>query len=219
MSSFRLPGAKALEIERHEFEPEFAKLPSERLAGICFGQSLDGGYRDFDPCQIALMKSDAALRQTKLAEQILGGFDAGGALGRHGHSRSDPARQARRRGLLGDRQPPLSRKFADGRFAETEFLERMPHAVLGRGDESRPIIAEIVQIRAAANHIKPQIDPQGDDSIVQLALAMVTAATVIANVVRIGKFIRADDDVPDADLLGDPARPRDPGGQRSGCPP
>src|SRR5262245_34497176 len=100
---------------------------------------------------------------------------------------------------------PMSGEFANDRLAETEFLQRMPHTVLSGGNQARSIIAEIIDIGAAANDLETHFIAKGGDPFVQFALAMIATAAVVAGIVGVSEFVCADNKVTDADLVCDSA--------------
>ena len=77
--------------------------------------------------------------------------------------------------------------------------------MLGRRRQAGAIVAQVVEVGPAANDGVAQLGQQRLDSGVQFALAEIAAGAVVADVIRIGEFARADDDVPDADLRGETA--------------
>ncbi len=73
--------------------------------------------------------------------------------------------------------------------------------MLGRRLQARAVVALIVEVGAAANHLDAQLRQQCLDLTIKLALAVIAARAVVANVIWILKFIGGNDAVADANLL------------------
>jgi len=86
--------------------------------------------------------------------------------------------------------------------------------VLGGGLKARAVVASIVEVGTAANRVGREVGQKRFDPGIKLALTEVTAAAVVADVVRVGELVGRHDDVPNADVLGQASgvvhlRPRD----------
>ena len=79
----------------------------------------------------------------------------------------------------------------------------MPDAMLGRRRQSGPIVAEIVDVGAAADDTGIEPGRQFVDARVEFALAVIAAAAVVADIVGTLELTRRHDPVLDADPLGE----------------
>src|SRR4029077_7997913 len=77
----------------------------------------------------------------------------------------------------------------------------MADLMLGRRLQTWAVIALIVKVRAAADHIDAQLRQERLDLTLKLALAVIAARAVVADVIGILKFFCRDDMVANADLL------------------
>ena len=73
--------------------------------------------------------------------------------------------------------------------------------MLGGRFQAGAIIALIVEVGAAANHFRAQFRQQCLDLAVKLALAVIAARAVVADIVGVLKLVGGNDPVADADLV------------------
>src|SRR6516162_8805044 len=78
----------------------------------------------------------------------------------------------------------------------------MPHSMFRRRLQSRPVVALVVQIGAAADDGNAEPGQESFNLAVKLVLAIVAAGAVVTDIIRIHEFIRSNDVVPDANQLG-----------------
>ena len=102
-------------------------------------------------------------------------------------------------------------------LGEAGLLQRVADAVFRGRLQARPIVALVVEVGAAANHVHAQTRQQRLDATIQLALAVIAAGTVVADVIRVGELGGGDDEMTDADLLCQPPGVLDFGARHAGA--
>ena len=161
--------------------------------------------RDLQPRE-PLVVTHAELPKAERAHEGLGGVDAPQLLRRDGVAVLEARGQAGERGLVPRRQSERARELADLLLGEPGVDHRRAHAALLRGLHARPVVAEIVDVRAV--HQRTAAFALGDrrELSEQLLFAEEAAVGGILRVLRVGQLRGADDDVAQADQRRQPLR-------------
>src|SRR5689334_10616123 len=103
------------------------------------------------------MQPHTKLAESQRAQELLRTIDARESLRRHLQAISNATRKARRRRLVGDREPPRRGQLANFLLRETTVSQRAANIVLIRRSHSRAVISQVVGIRTVYDdvHAKP----------------------------------------------------------------
>jgi hypothetical protein len=144
------------------------------------------------------MISHAANANSQRPHDLLSAIDHPQPLRRHFLPVSDATRKAGRCRLIRHGQIPGSRERPNLCLRNPAFGKRASHAMLRRRRQPRPIVAQIISVRAAGDYRHTQPFRQSFQTRVKLRLAMKAAVRRIGRIRRVRQLMQFNPLVPNA---------------------
>src|SRR5213594_3495781 len=203
----RRAGLETREVDGDVDVAQLAEASDDRLVPPVLPQPCHLVAADLQSRQPVVV-AHAELAEAERPHEGLGGVDLAQLLRGDAIAVLEARRQARERGLVPGRQPERAREIADLLLGQAGLDHRGADAALPGRLHARPVVAEVVHVRAV--HEGPARLALGDRRQVreQLLLAEEAPVGAVLRVLGIGQLVRAHHDVTQADEGGEPPRLR-----------
>src|SRR5207247_8450660 len=201
----RRAGLETREVDGDVDVAQLAEASDDRLVPPVLPQPRHLVAADLQSRQPVVV-AHAELAEAERPHEGLGGVDLAQLLRGDAVAVLESRRQARERGLVPGRQPERAREIADLLLGQAGLDHRGADAALPGRLHARPVVAEVVHVRAV--HEGPARLPLRDRRQVreQLLLAEEAPVGAVLRVLRIGQLVRAHHHVTQADERGEPPR-------------